>query len=132
MRMLACTASAAFFLVAASAATAGASDFVGTWQIESRIDATGCEDGMKTENVEATVSQKGDKLVFALGPVTLDAELKGDDLHVTGGYEHEGLITKDLKLRIEDGKMVGGGSWTYSAEGFECEGTETFNGTKSS
>jgi hypothetical protein len=105
-------------------------DITGTWGFEANIDATECGDGMQQQELEVEITRSGDTYVFAFGKARLKGKLVGDKLTVTGSYQDEGTVTKNLTFLIKGSQMSGGGEWTYATEGFKCQGTEKLQGIK--
>lgn len=106
------------------------SDITGTWGFETEIDATECGEGLKKAELEVTISKQGEFYIFSFGEARLKGRVVGSKLTVSGSYQDEGLVTKELEFQFSKEEMKGKGRWTYTVEGFTCGGTETLKGVK--
>lgn len=118
-----------FFILVCSGAVL-AEDISGKWAFEAVIDATECEEGIKKEELDVSITQKGDKVTFSFGDAVLKGVLVGNKLTLKGKYQDQGTVSKDLTFVVTDGQMKGGGNWTYTVEGFTCKGTEKLEGIR--
>lgn len=107
-----------------------ADDLTGTWYFQTTIDATEAGEGFKKQELEVEIEQNGEDVIFSFGSAVLKGKLRGNKLHVTGSYEEEGVIEKDLTFTVSGDTMSGGGNWTYVTDDYRTKGTEKLEGER--
>jgi len=117
-------------LLLAAEARAACGSFAGSYSGKTVVDARQCEDGVKTNKVSFSISQKGCKVTVDLGGVYLRGTAKGNAVRVTGKYRDQGLITKNIVLTVKGNSISGKGRWTWTGSGITCGGPETITVTR--
>ena len=110
-------------------------DVAGFWYMTEFVDATDCDEGMYTVTYCATATQEGCR-VTGFGPSgrTLEGEIDGNTLRLTGSYPEDGGITTmrmDLLLEESGEEVKGETQWTWGDPDFpewDCRGGSVVSG----
>ena len=111
------------------AQTGGCVNVAGAWEIASKIDPGTCEEQIDPVEVEGKFEQNGCDVTLDIG-VTLKGKVTGNRVILKGEYWWMGTTTKDIDLVIHGNTLTGKGKWTYSMLGYQCAGTEEFEGQR--
>ncbi|MEM7345623.1 MAG: hypothetical protein AAF485_15380 [Chloroflexota bacterium] len=129
---MACNEEGGSFSEPTSDISAGCADLSGTYDVFEIIEGLDCLQPIDLLTVTADISQNECLVQLSVpGVVTLSGPVAGRTMHLTGEYEDEGTITKDITLTVEDDLLWGTGTWTYdSHQNFACSGSSDFTGFK--
>ena len=121
----------AMVLVSTTMVYSQCKSFKGTWKIKSYIKKGTCDMKNRTDTIYAKVKQKGCKVIFDISGLKLKGKVKGSTATISGKYEDDGYITKNLKLSIKGRSLKGSGTWTYDMYSmYKCKGREILKGRR--
>ena len=111
-------------------------NILGNWNIEERVDASECGEGIYNDTYRLTVTgQTASSLTINSNGNSFTGTFNGEVLSWSGSYaEDGGTTTSSLSATLSNDcdTFTGSSIWSWNDNTFSCSGTTTFTATKDS
>ena len=111
-------------------------NILGTWNVEERVDASGCAEGIYNDSYMLTVTgQTASSLTVSANGNSFTGALNGSVLSWSGSYEEDGGTTTSsisANLSNDCNTYTGTSNWSWSDDTYSCTGTSSFTASKDS